>query len=60
LPSLLAACLAGLLVFNYPQSALFVLFLFFALLGPVGWLLRAALALTGRRPAQPPEPGHPS
>ena len=58
---LLAASAVGLLIFMYPQSTLFLLALFFVLLGPVGWVVRLALALTGRsRPAQLEEPGHPS
>ena len=58
---LLGVCGGGFLIFMYPQSTLFLLFLFFALLGPVSWAFRAVMRLLGRwGPAAPEEPAHPS
>jgi CDP-diacylglycerol--serine O-phosphatidyltransferase len=58
---LLGASMMGLLIFIYPQSTLFLIFLFFALLGPVGWLFRLVMRLAGRpRPLPPEEPSHPA
>ena len=48
---LLSIVAAALLIFIYPQNTIFLLFLFYVLLGPVGWLVRAV-----RPKAQPPAP----
>ena len=48
---LLGIVAAALLIFIYPQNMAFLLFLFYVLLGPVGWLVRFV-----RPKAQPPAP----
>ncbi len=45
---LLTVMISTFLIFVYPQTTLFLLFLVFVLLGPVGWLVRLALGLRGR------------
>ncbi len=45
--TLLGVLLAVFLIFMYPQNTLFLVFLFYTLLGPVGWLVRTALRLLG-------------
>lgn len=52
---LLGVVLGALLVFVYPQNTIFLLFLFYVLLGPVGWLLRLALPSGGRTKQAPAE-----
>lgn len=37
---LVGAVVGALLVFTYPQNTIFLLFLIYALLGPVGWIVR--------------------
>jgi CDP-diacylglycerol--serine O-phosphatidyltransferase len=53
-PKSLAAILAllgtGILVFYYPLMVLFIVFLFYVLIGPVSWSARAAGRLFGWRP----------
>ena len=56
---LLAIVIGGLLVFIYPQNTIFLLFFCYALLGPVGWLVRVVLSLSGRPKdltSEPPSP----
>jgi CDP-diacylglycerol--serine O-phosphatidyltransferase len=38
--ALLATVIVGLVVFLYPQNAIFLIFLAYALLGPVGWVIK--------------------
>jgi CDP-diacylglycerol--serine O-phosphatidyltransferase len=45
---LLGAVVAGLILFVYPQNAIFVIFWAYALLGPVGWLVRLIRRLLGK------------
>ncbi len=42
----------GLLIFHYPLMVLFLVFLFYVLIGPVSWLARAAGRLVGWAPPQ--------
>jgi CDP-diacylglycerol--serine O-phosphatidyltransferase len=43
----------GLLIFYYPLMVLFLVFFFYALLGPVSWLARTVGQLFGWRPPHP-------
>jgi CDP-diacylglycerol--serine O-phosphatidyltransferase len=43
----------GFLIFYYPLMVLFVVFLFYVLLGPVSWVARAAGRLVGWKPNSP-------
>ncbi|MBI3553942.1 MAG: CDP-diacylglycerol--serine O-phosphatidyltransferase [Elusimicrobia bacterium] len=57
---LLGATAGAGLIYIYPQSTLFCLFWCFALLGPVGWVMRLFWRLIGReKPVPPPGPAHP-
>jgi CDP-diacylglycerol--serine O-phosphatidyltransferase len=52
---LLGAVIAGFLLFVYPQNSIFVIFWAYALLGPVGWVMRRLRDLTGRpQPVEAP------
>jgi CDP-diacylglycerol--serine O-phosphatidyltransferase len=46
--TLLAIVVVGLILFIYPQNTIFVIFWAYALLGPVGWLVRTARRLAGK------------
>ena len=52
LPAIFILLSVGLLIFYYPLMILFVVFFFYALLGPVSWLARAAGRLVGWKPPQ--------
>lgn len=55
--TLLLLVIALMVLCIYPQNAIFMIFLSYALLGPVGWLLRRGFSLAGRRaPGGPIEP----
>jgi|CXWL01.1.fsa_nt_gi CDP-diacylglycerol--serine O-phosphatidyltransferase len=50
LSAILVLVSVGLLIFNYPLMVLFLVFFFYALLGPVSWLARAGGSLVGWKP----------
>ncbi|MBI4376747.1 MAG: CDP-diacylglycerol--serine O-phosphatidyltransferase [Elusimicrobia bacterium] len=50
---LLGVVTGALLIFIYPQNTIFVVFLFYALLGPVGWGLRLLSRLIGWKRFEP-------
>ena len=52
---LLGVVIGALLVFVYPQNTIFLLFLCYALLGPVGWAVRLVLSALGRSREVPRE-----
>ena len=45
---LMAAVLGGLAIFLYPQNTIFLIFFFYVLLGPVGWLVNFFMGFFGR------------
>jgi len=45
---LLGILIPAILIFIYPQNAIFLIFFAYALLGPVGWLVRLGRRLIGR------------
>jgi CDP-diacylglycerol--serine O-phosphatidyltransferase len=45
---LLGIVLGSFLIFVYPQNTVFLFFLFYSLLGPVGWLVRGLLTMRTR------------
>lgn len=45
---LLIGTIAGFVLFLYPQNAIFLIFFTYALLGPVGWLVRTIRRLAGK------------
>jgi phosphatidylserine synthase len=52
LKTLFGVVISALLIFVYPTNILFLIFLVYALLGPVGWIVRLALSATrGPKPA---------
>ena len=53
LPAILVLLSVGLLIFYYPLMVLFLVFFFYALLGPVSWLARAIGSLVGWKPPHP-------
>ena len=53
---LLGTVLSALLIFVYPQNTIFLVFLCYALLGPVGWLVRLGLSAAGRGKPAAAEP----
>ncbi|MEK7382127.1 MAG: hypothetical protein AAB262_02460, partial [Elusimicrobiota bacterium] len=50
----------GFLLLYYPLTVLFLVFLFYALLGPVSWVVRIAGRLVGWRPRPADGFGEPS
>ncbi len=57
---LLGFVVAALLIWIYPQNALFVLFFSYALMGPVGWCVKLVIGRrAGAEPAPPTTPGNP-
>lgn len=50
LPSIIILCGIGFLLFYYPLTVLFIVFLFYALLGPVSWVVRSIGRLFGWTP----------
>lgn len=49
LKMLLGIVIAGFLVFEYPTNVIFVVFWAYALLGPVGWVVKKVMHLFGRK-----------
>lgn len=56
---LMGVVLGALLIFVYPQNTIFLFFLFFVLLGPVGWVFRLLMSL-GRPKIPPGAPAPPA
>ena len=54
---LVGTVIGALLIFIYPQNTIFLVFLSYALLGPVGWFVRRVMALFARpKSSSPPVP----
>lgn len=52
---LLFAVIGGFLLFYYPTNVIFLIFWSYALLGPVGWVVKRVMNLLGRKHEQIPQ-----
>lgn len=57
LPTIVILCAVGFLLFYYPLTVLFLVFLFYTLLGPVSWAARLVGRLFGWAPRPPGDLG---
>lgn len=58
LPVIMILLVIGFLLFYFPQNSIFVVFLFYVLIGPVSWLTRAVGRMFGWRPVAPADIPH--